>query len=132
MSQRVKTSARTLVLTRWSQPENGHLWKNNRFLHESLLKIWDFFHECEKRRRISHTSGRNPRSSIETSVRTYSFRFEQCLHFGPETRSPRARREGRLCKVCKVGVLIIFVYCCKYGFQSDTIVISRRRSPYSM
>jgi hypothetical protein len=22
--------------------------KNNRFLHESLLKIWDFFHECEK------------------------------------------------------------------------------------
>ena len=20
----------------------------NRFLHESLLKIWDFFHECEK------------------------------------------------------------------------------------
>ena len=22
--------------------------KTNRFLHESLLKIWDFFHECEK------------------------------------------------------------------------------------
>ena len=22
--------------------------KINRFLHESLLKIWDFFHECEK------------------------------------------------------------------------------------
>jgi hypothetical protein len=22
--------------------------KNNRFLHEFLLKIWDFFHECEK------------------------------------------------------------------------------------
>ena len=22
--------------------------KNNRFLHESLLKIWGFFHECEK------------------------------------------------------------------------------------
>jgi hypothetical protein len=22
--------------------------KFNRFLHESLLKIWDFFHECEK------------------------------------------------------------------------------------
>ena len=24
------------------------LGKNNRFLHGSLLKIWDFFHECEK------------------------------------------------------------------------------------
>jgi hypothetical protein len=104
-----------------------------------LPRVWEIlsFHEWSvaewvKRRRISHTSGRNPRSSIETSVRTYSFRFKQCLHFGPETRSPRARREGRLCKVCKVGVLIIFVYCCKYGFQSDTIVVSRRRSPYSM
>ena len=49
--------------------------KTNRLLHTSLLKIWDFFHECEKRRRISHTSGRNPRSSIETSVRTYFFGF---------------------------------------------------------
>ena len=57
----------------------------SKFLHESLLKIWDFFHECEKRRRISHKSGRNSRSSIETSVRTYFFRFEQCLHFSPET-----------------------------------------------
>jgi hypothetical protein len=47
----------------------------NRFLHKSLLKIWDLFHGCEKRRRISHTSGRNPRSSIETSVRTYFFHF---------------------------------------------------------
>jgi hypothetical protein len=25
-----------------------YVWLNNRFLHESLLKIWDFFHECEK------------------------------------------------------------------------------------
>ena len=22
--------------------------KINRFLHESLLKVWDYFHECEK------------------------------------------------------------------------------------
>ena len=29
MSQRVKTSAHALFLTRWSQPENGHLQKNN-------------------------------------------------------------------------------------------------------
>jgi len=29
MSQRVKTSARELVLPRSSQPENGHLRKNN-------------------------------------------------------------------------------------------------------
>ena len=60
----------------------------NRFLHESLLKIWDFVHECEKfvfsrversgtsgRRWISLTSGRNPRSSIRTSAGTCFFRF---------------------------------------------------------
>jgi len=28
MSQRVETSARALVLTQSSHPENGHLWKN--------------------------------------------------------------------------------------------------------
>ena len=28
MSQQVETSARELVSTRSSQPENGHLWKN--------------------------------------------------------------------------------------------------------
>jgi hypothetical protein len=49
-----------------------------------LPRVWEIlsFHEWSvaewvKRRRISHTSGRNPRSSIETSVRTYSFRFKQ-------------------------------------------------------
>jgi hypothetical protein len=30
-----------LCLTQWEEQ------KINRFLHESLLKIWDFFHECE-------------------------------------------------------------------------------------
>ena len=65
------------------------LGETNRFLHESLLRIWDFFHECEKfrlftsgalaerveRRWISLTSGRNPRSSIRTSARTCFFCF---------------------------------------------------------
>ena len=62
--------------------------KINRFLHESLLKIWDFFHEWEipsfhewsvaervERGWISLASGRNPRPSIRTSASTYFFRF---------------------------------------------------------
>jgi hypothetical protein len=28
--------------------KNKVMCEINRFLHESLLKIWDFFHECEK------------------------------------------------------------------------------------
>ena len=44
--------------------DSWHSCDINRFLHESLLKIWDFFHECEKRRRISHTSGKNSKSKI--------------------------------------------------------------------
>jgi hypothetical protein len=67
----------------------SHNLKINRFLHESLLQIWDFVHECEKfrlftewsvaerveRRWISLTSGRNLRSSIRTSASTCFFRF---------------------------------------------------------
>jgi hypothetical protein len=62
--------------------------ETNRFLRESLLKIWDFFHGWEitsfhewsvaervERRWISLTSGRNPRSSIRTSASTCFFRF---------------------------------------------------------
>jgi hypothetical protein len=36
----------------WIYPKG--LKKINRFLHESLLKIWDFFHECEKTLNFSH------------------------------------------------------------------------------
>jgi hypothetical protein len=47
------------------------------------------FHEWSvaervKRRRISHTIGRNPRSSIETSVRTYFFRFNNVYISAPK------------------------------------------------
>jgi hypothetical protein len=33
--------------------------ESNRFLHESLLKIWDFFHECEKFRLCTSGAQRN-------------------------------------------------------------------------
>ena len=62
--------------------------KINRFSHESLLKIWDFFHKCEKFRLF--TSGRNPRSSISclydlscienASKRKKSISFEWMSH----------------------------------------------------
>ena len=35
------------------------MMKTNRFLHESLLKIWDFFHECEKFRLFTSGAQRN-------------------------------------------------------------------------
>jgi hypothetical protein len=40
MSQRVKTSASALVLTRPSQPENGHLRKKNTSLKLNLFYIF--------------------------------------------------------------------------------------------
>ena len=39
-----------------SQVRQHLISKNNRFLHESLLKIWDFFHECQKFRIFTSVS----------------------------------------------------------------------------
>jgi hypothetical protein len=41
------------------------LLKLNRFLHESLLKIWDFFHECEKFRLFTSGAQRNEWKNAE-------------------------------------------------------------------
>jgi hypothetical protein len=51
-------------------------WKSSYDVMLLMYGVRNSFHEWSvaervKRRRISHTSGRNPRSSIETSVRTY-------------------------------------------------------------
>ena len=65
-------------MNEWSQHALFLSWNGrNRYLHLSLLKIWDFFHSWEIQRLstrfatlhsckdgISHTRGRNPRSSI--------------------------------------------------------------------
>jgi hypothetical protein len=89
MSQRVETNARALFLTRSSQPENGHLRQNNRFLHTfteeigTYMRCWESHGDLPpmieifvsfrsfrcaplaKRHNISITRGRSPGLSQE-------------------------------------------------------------------
>ena len=43
--------------------------KNNKYLHESLLKIWDFFHGCEKFRLFTSGVYRNEWKDVEFLTR---------------------------------------------------------------
>jgi hypothetical protein len=96
--------------------------ETNRFLHESLLKIWDFFHECEKfvfsRVERSGTSGKTLNFSHEWK-KSQIFNKYECkylfLPFQLKNKACRFHSFIRMSMSCLLHkILQRYVQCSKY------------------